>query len=405
MVKLDTTNPSKGEKAMTDYIGELLSRHGIPFEIIEPSPGRTNLVARIGSHPDKATQPPLLFISHTDVVGCEGQEWDHPPFSAEETDGMIYGRGTLDTKYLTAMQLVSFIEHKDTDLPFPLYFIASGDEEKGSSFGMPHVVQSYGEKFLNARVMNEGGGFLIENNSRPYYLCTAGEKGRCTVSVTIEGKAGPASFKTEGKAVDRYVALMRRITAHRFPLEETSVSRHFTEALADGIDNPFLEKFASYNAQDAFSLRSLTIGRQVNVLPPKIEFPLEIQMLPGRTVEEIRALLDKLFEGLEGTSYEISEFQEGFESSVDGPFFTQMEETAHRFYQFDSLLPVYALGRTDGRFLGTLPCDVYGFAPVTERIPFSKVLTLVHQGNEHIDRNSVILGTRFFSDLLTNLGN
>ncbi len=402
MIQLDTTND---EQAMTDYIGGILDSHGIHYEIIEPSPGRTNLISRLGAEPSEATEPPVLFISHTDVVDCENQNWSVPPFSAEERDGMIYGRGTLDTKYLTAMQLAACIEHKDTPLPFPLYFIATADEERGSTHGMPHVVTSYGKAFLHGRVINEGGGFLVHNNRTSYYLCTAGEKGRCTVQVSIEGTAGPASFRTEGKAVDRYVMLLQRIMEYTFEEEETGVAGHFREVLGETVNNPFLKKFDFYNSHDAFSLRSVNIGRQVNVLPSMIKFDLEIQMLPGRKKEKIISILDELFEGIEGASWEITAFQEGFESDLTSSFFKTMEETALTYYPGEALLPVYALGRTDGRFLGTLPSHVWGFAPVSEAIGFTEVLRLVHQENEHIDRDSVILGTRFLSDLLTKTGN
>lgn len=41
----------------------------------------------------------LLFAGHTDVVPPgDGALWRHPPFAAEEADGLIYGRGAADMK-------------------------------------------------------------------------------------------------------------------------------------------------------------------------------------------------------------------------------------------------------------------------------------------------------------------
>lgn len=49
-----------------------------------------------GSQPDLV---PYLLLAHIDVVpASQADGWDVPPFSAEEIDGFIYGRGTIDDK-------------------------------------------------------------------------------------------------------------------------------------------------------------------------------------------------------------------------------------------------------------------------------------------------------------------
>ncbi|MGM0431616.1 MAG: M20/M25/M40 family metallo-hydrolase [Spirochaetota bacterium] len=399
MIKLNTTNPGGGEKVLTDYIGRILADHDIPYTVIEPASGRANIIASIG--PDTGKRP-VVLISHLDVVPCDGQDWTYPPFEAIEAEGFIYGRGTLDTKHLTVMELAAFLHASTGKLDRKIYFVATADEEKGSTNGMPEVVKSYSEDFTNAYVINEGGGFYIEEAGKPFYLCTVGEKGRCDVHVTITGDAGPASFISTNKATTKFTQLLERLSSHEFPLQDSRVYREFMRRVGTDISNPVLKNFAHYNAHDAWILQEYTIGSQINVLPYHIEFDFALQLLPGRTLKDAQRTLEELFSGIDA-DYSITNFVPGFESET-GDFFAVMEELVGKHYTRAGLLPVYALGRTDGRFLGRLPADVYGFSPVTSAITFEEVLGLVHQRDEKIDRESVIRGAAYLTDLITLRG-
>ncbi len=399
MIRINTTNPPGDEHLLCAYIASIFDSNNVEYEIIKKAEKRENIIALKGP---KNSLPPIILISHLDVVSVDGQDWTHPPFDAVEVDSIIYGRGTVDTKHLTVMQLIAFLSVDESSLDCPLYFVATSDEEKGSNYGMRHVAHLYKDEFKNGSVINEGGGFYIENGDEGYSLITMGEKGRCDVKVKIKGDSGPSSFKSENKAVDIFTTLLDRMSSYQFEEEENPVSIMFNALVKEPIHDTFLSHFTHYNSHNAFILNSYDIGKQVNVLPYNIEFNFAIQLLPGKTKEDAKSILSSLFEGL-SAEYEIVDFLPGFISSLDTPLYEAANEHFTQFFEGGTLLPVFALGRTDGRFLGQLGCDVYGFSPINKIIDFHTVLTLVHQVDERIDRNSVIQGAALFSHMLHHM--
>jgi acetylornithine deacetylase len=98
LVEIDSRNPSlvaggPGEQACAAMLRGVLDAWGFRTELREAAPGRSNLIARIGQARGGRT---LMFNGHLDVVGVEGML--HPPFSAVERDGRLYGRGSADMK-------------------------------------------------------------------------------------------------------------------------------------------------------------------------------------------------------------------------------------------------------------------------------------------------------------------
>ncbi len=99
LVAIDSRNPrlvpdAPGEGDITAFLGELLDRWGFRVTLQETSPGRPNVVARIGAGRQGA--PSLMFNGHLDVVGVDGMV--HEPFDAQIVDGRLYGRGAADMK-------------------------------------------------------------------------------------------------------------------------------------------------------------------------------------------------------------------------------------------------------------------------------------------------------------------
>ena len=97
LVRVDSRNPSlvrgaPGESAAARALADVLSAWGFSVEVMEPAPGRPNVLARAGTPGGRS----IMLNGHLDVVGTEGMV--HAPFDASERDGRLYGRGAADMK-------------------------------------------------------------------------------------------------------------------------------------------------------------------------------------------------------------------------------------------------------------------------------------------------------------------
>ena len=103
LVQIPSVTGSSREKEACAFLENILSQYGISSERIERSEERPNLLACLrAEYPEEES---VILISHVDVVDGNQECWLHPVFGGERKEGRIWGRGDLDTKQLTMMEL------------------------------------------------------------------------------------------------------------------------------------------------------------------------------------------------------------------------------------------------------------------------------------------------------------
>ncbi|MFQ5509286.1 MAG: succinyl-diaminopimelate desuccinylase [Leptospirillia bacterium] len=267
-----------------------LSEQGIP-----------NFYARLGD-----TAPVVCFAGHTDVVAPGPEDdWKHPPFAAEQSDGHLYGRGTADMKGALAAMLCA-VEQTLASGPLSgsVAFLVTGDEEGDAAHGTRHMVE-----WLEAR------------GELPDY-CIVGEPSSTEVlGDTIKnGRRGSVSGTLTIHGVQGHVAFPERADnpIHRaMPVLAALASRHFD----DGDDHFQPTRLQITNIASG-------VGAS-NVTPGNLTAMFNLRFSPASTPESIDAQVRRLLDD-HGISYDLEWIVSGHPFLTEsGPLTDAMREATH----------------------------------------------------------------------------
>ena len=231
-----------GETAAARYCAEVLTGAGIAAEVLETVPGRGSCFARLTADPAaECTEPPLLLLSHLDVVPVEASAWTRDPFGGEVVDDVLWGRGAVDMKDMVAMELAVMVGLHRSGLPLrrDVIFAAVADEEAGGSHGAQHWVDARPDLFSSAAgpaaaALNEVGGYSMTVGDRRVYAIQVAEKGIIWTRLHATGTPGHGSMPHAENAATRLAGAVARLDEAPPTGEPPPVVREFFAALGLG---------------------------------------------------------------------------------------------------------------------------------------------------------------------------
>jgi len=318
LVRINTTNPPGNELEAAKYIAAILEKEGITPEILELTPGRSALVARLRSTAMADPSRALLLVAHMDVVGVDRTKWSVDPFGAVMKDGYLYGRGALDDKGMLAANLAAFIALKRSTVHMnrDVIFLATDDEEGAGEASIKTLIAKYWDKFAAGFALNEGGSVVMKNGKVQHVAVQASEKVMVNVKVIATGTSGHASMPKKDNAVVHLAAAVAKIGTYSAPVHLTTIVRRYFEGLAPleddeigkwmrSLDAPDRGEHAQrvlsdvspqWNAmmRDTISPTMLAAGIRANVIPAEADATLNIRLLPGNTISALLQELTKL---------------------------------------------------------------------------------------------------------------
>ncbi|MBR2715739.1 MAG: M20/M25/M40 family metallo-hydrolase [Ruminococcus sp.] len=261
---------------------------------------------------------PTVLMAHYDVVPVNEEMWEKPAFDAILEDGVVWGRGTLDTKVtfngvlFSADHLISKGYTPENDI----YFAFSGGEEINGK-GALNIVDYFEESGIELSLVVDEGGAVVENVfpgvKKPCGLIGIAEKGMVDIKYETKSAGGHASAPKPHTPVGILSKACVKIEKNPFkchitkPVAEMfdTLGRHSTFIYRMIFANlwifsPVLALLGKIQGGEMNALLRTTVAftqmqgsDAANVIPPKASMVSNIRLNPEDSIESATKYLKK----------------------------------------------------------------------------------------------------------------
>ncbi len=366
----------------------------------------------------KGDGAPAVLMAHYDVVPVEEENWTHPAFDAEITDGIMWGRGTLDTK-VTFNGILSAAENliKQGFVPEnDIYFAFSGGEEVNGP-GAKNIVKYFKEHGVTPKMVVDEGGAVVDNVfpgvTQPCGLIGIAEKGMLNLEYSLASSGGHASAPAPHTPVGRLSAACTKVEAHPFKMHFTKPALEMFDTLGRHSSFVYRVIFANLwcfgGILDAMCKKSggelnallrttvaftqMSGSKAPNVIPPSVSMVSNIRLNPedsvSSAVEYIRTVInDPDVKLTVGDHMEPSPI-----SRTDCAGWTRVANAVAGTWKGCIVAPYLMVQCSDSRHYGEISDRVYRFSAMDLTAEERRT---IHGNDEHIRLDTVKHAVEFF---------
>lgn len=426
ILRMDSSDPPGNEKAVADYLEQVLTREGIPVQRFEAEPNRVNIVARLKG---SGRKKPLLLMAHTDVVTVDPKKWTFPPFSATRDGGYIYGRGAIDDKSHVAAFLMTMLQLKrlNVALDRDVIFLAEAGEEGTTRVGIEFMVKQHFAEIDAEFCFAEGGTVARSGGRVQYASIQPAEKIPHAIELTATGISGHGSVPLESNAIGHLSAAVAALVAWKPPIRLNDTTRAYFTRMAQMTQGEEAARYravldpASKAAQDAVdyfaknqarlasmlrSSLSPTIiqgGYRVNVIPSEAKATIDVRLLPGEDQDAflaaVRGVVNDPSVKVEWAARDVRPPAPA--ARLDTEALSALQTAVAQNYD-TVLLPTMSTGATDMAYLRDKGIQCYGTGPAVDIEDGPKGFG-AHSDQERLLEDELHRFVRFSWDAVVNL--
>jgi len=163
-----------------EVVAGWLTRHGVPHRYVGDSSGaRIGICGRIDSG---RPGPSYLLNATVDTAPFGNEEqWKHPPLSATQSEGWLYGRGSGDSKAGVAIfcHLLAALKSQSKGWAGSLVYLFDAGEHTGEFTGVRRFIETQPEaKNLSGTLIGYPGNTRIAIGGRGFARCRLRVHGR-----------------------------------------------------------------------------------------------------------------------------------------------------------------------------------------------------------------------------------
>ncbi len=337
----------------------------------------------------RSAQRPIVLMAHQDVVPAEG-EWMHAPYSGDIADGLVWGRGSADTK----CSLMAFLQAAEELLaqgyvPAQDVYLSSSCTEEFGGDGASKLVAELRRRGVRPwLVCDEGGGIISEpvgGIRGNFAMVGVFEKGMANVKFTACSDGGHASAPPRHSPVTRladFVHGVEKKSPFRMKLlpEVSGMFRKlapyagFPLRLVFGnlwLFGPLLKRLMPMISPQAAAMLRTTIAftmqsgsEACNVLPQEAAVWANLRFIPHQGKDEsLCRIRDRAARhGLETEVILASDYSPSLD--IHGPAWQQVERTIAASFSGLPAVPYVVTGGTDARFYQEICDNCVRFSPV-----------------------------------------
>ncbi|MCZ2291075.1 MAG: M20 family peptidase [Burkholderiales bacterium] len=371
---------------------------------------------------------PVALMAHQDVVPVAADtesSWTHPPFGGVVEGGFVWGRGTLDDKsnLVTQLEALEMLLKAGVKPRRTIYLVSGHDEEIGGEQGVVQIVKLLRERGVRLDwVLDEGlvvTHGVMPGIDKPVALIGLAEKGSVSLELVATAPPGHSSMPPgpgQG-AVGRLAAALARLDAQPLPGGIQGAAAEMFEAIAPEmpfgqrlalsnlwLTRPLVERMLAKGAATNAMLRTttamtmLSAGVKENVLPGSATAVVNFRILPGDTIESVRAEVRRI---VADDAVEIRLHGGGFNpsrlSTSHSDSFRLIERAVRDVFPDALVAPGLMLAASDARHFDGISDASYRFMPIRFD---SEDLKRPHGTNERIAVDQLVDMVRFYHRLL-----
>lgn len=366
----------------------------------------------------KGDGKPSVLMAHYDVVPVEEENWTHPAFDAEIVDGVMWGRGTLDTK-VTFNGILSAAENVIKQGFTPendIYFAFSGGEEVNGN-GAKNIVKYFKDNGIELEMVVDEGGAVVEDVfpgvKQPCGLIGIAEKGMLNLEYSIASSGGHASAPAPHTPVGQLAIACTKVEAHPFKAHFTkpvlemfdTLGRHssflyrmiFANLWCFGgvLDNMCKKSGGEINAlmRTTVALTQMSGSKAPNVIPPSVSMVSNLRLNPEDSVdgavEYIRSVInDPAVKLTVGDHMEPSPI-----SRTDCAGWERVSNAVAGTWKGCLVAPYLMVQCSDSRHYGEISDRVYRFSAMDLT---AEERHTIHGNDEHIRLETIEHSVEFF---------